>query len=72
MANEQPVRPFLRFKVTKLPTIKVTMKDGGNEVIINESDFDPEKHTLQRIAPSRAAPAKKSVSQRKEKEEKDS
>ena len=26
------------------PTVRVTLKDGGKELIINQSEFDPAKH----------------------------
>lgn len=26
------------------PTVRVTLKDNGKELIINQSDFDPAKH----------------------------
>ena len=28
----------------KLPTVKVKLKDGDKELIINQSDFDPDRH----------------------------
>ena len=27
-----------------LPTVRVTLKDSGKELTVNESDFDPAKH----------------------------
>lgn len=35
-----------QMKVRTLPTVRVTLKGSGSEVVINESDFDPKLHEL--------------------------
>ena len=67
MADEKQQRPHLQFKVNKIPTIKVTRKEDQVECIINESDFDGEIYTQQRVAPRKAAPAKKAAPKPEEK-----
>lgn len=41
----------------KLPTVKVKHRDGF--VIMNESDYDPEKHELFSEEPEKPAPKKR-------------
>ena len=58
MADKQPERPHIQFKVNILPTMRVKRKDGG-ECVINKADFDPDQHTPVRVAPNKPSAAKR-------------
>ena len=44
-----------------IPTVRVFMKAGGHQALINESDFDPDLHAMSVDAPADdSAPASES------------
>lgn len=44
-ANQPEVLAHTKVYGNKHPsTVRVTLKDGGEEMVINETDFDPAKH----------------------------
>ena len=59
MADEKEQIAFRQFKVNRIPTMKVTRKEDGVECVINQSDFDPEVYSQERVAPRKPSPAAK-------------
>lgn len=44
-SNQPEVLPHVKpYGVKSIPTIRVTLKGGDKEMVINASDFDPGKH----------------------------